>query len=188
MEYAEARLHEHDQGRFVVSVDPVYQFSPQQIRGQISKTYPIIMQQLRDNLDDYVWTDISSPEALGQLRMKTMDRFLSDFPEGKKEGRYLPHELPTLPIEAQTFGLALCSHFLFLYSDHLSAEFHCQAIQEMLRAAGEVRVFPLLTLGREPSPHLDAVCEHFRRSGRTCQIKTADYEFQRGGNQMLRIS
>jgi len=95
--------------------------------------------------------------------------------------------VPDLPLENQAFGLALCSHFLFLYSDHLSDGFHCQAIHEMLRVAEEVRIFPLLTLGRQPSPHLDTVCEHFRKAGRACEIKTADYEFQRDGNQMLRI-
>jgi len=92
-----------------------------------------------------------------------------------------------LPVEDQTFGLALCSHFLFLYSEQLSAEFHCQAIREMLRVAKEIRLFPLLTLGRQHSPHLDLVCDHFRSAGRTCDIEPVDYEFQRGGNEMLRI-
>ena len=177
----------HDQRRSVVSVDPVYQFSPEQIRVQINRTYPTIMHQLRDNLDDYVWTNISSPEELGQLRMKTMNKFLSDYSEGKNESRYVFGELPILPFGDQTFDLALCSHFLFLYSDCLSAEFHYQAIQQMLRTAREVRVFPLLTLGRQPSPYLEEVSERFRQFGRTCTIKTVDYEFQRGGNQMLRI-
>ena len=177
-----------DQCRSVVSVDPVYQFSPEQIRVQINRTYPTIMHQLRDNLDDYVWTNISSPEELGQLRMKTMNKFLSDYSEGKNESRYVFGELPILPFGDQTFDLALCSHFLFLYSDYLSAEFHYQAIQQMLRTAREVRVFPLLTLGRQPSPYLDEVSERFRQFGRTCTIKTVDYEFQRGGNQMLRVT
>ena len=177
----------HAQGHCVVSVDPLYRFSAEEIRGQIDKTYPTIMQQLRENLDDYVWSQIPSPESLGRLRMEVMDRFVADFPQGVKEARYLPHELPSLPFEDQAFGLAVSSHFLFTYSDQLSAEFHCQAIQEMLRVAREVRVFPLLTLGRQPSPHLDVACERLRASGRKIEIKTVGYEFQRGGNQMLRI-
>ena len=177
----------HDLGRSVVSADPIYQFSPEDILARIDQTCPKILQQIRENLDDFVWTRVSSPEALGQLRKEIMDRFLTDFQEGKSAGRYVTCELPVLPFGDQTFGLALCSHFLFLYSDQLSAEFHCQAIQEMLRVAKEIRVFPLLTLGRQYSPHLDHVCEYYSGAGRTCEIETVDYEFQLGGDQMLRI-
>ncbi|MFH0909655.1 MAG: SAM-dependent methyltransferase [bacterium] len=180
-----AEMHSH--GRTVISVDPIYRCSREEIRGRIDKTYPTIMEQLRQNHDDYVWGKISSPEALGQLRMRTMDRFLVDFPQGVKEGRYLPCELPALPFTDQAFSLAVCSHFLFLYSDQLSSEFHDHSVQEMLRVAREVRVFPLLTLGRQASPHLDVICEQLRKSGRACEIKKVDYEFQRGGNHMLRI-
>ena len=43
--------------------------------------------------------------------------------------------------------MALCSHLLFLYSDHLDAAFHRAAIRDLCRVAGEVRIFPLLALG-----------------------------------------
>ena len=119
--------------------------------------------------------------------MKAMDIFLADFSDGPREGRYISAELPNLPFRDQTFNLALCSHFLFLYPDQLSAEFHCRAIEEMLRVAQEARIFSLLTLDRRTSPHLQAVCEHFRSSDRSVEVKAVDYEFQRGGNQMMRI-
>ena len=174
-------------GRTVVSVDPVYQFTAEEIRSRIDATYSTVVEQLHQNLHHYVWTRFPSPEALGRFRMTTMDTFLADFPEGREEGRYLPYSLPDLPFEDRTFDLALCSHFLFLYSGRLSADFHCRALDEMLRVAKEVRVFSLLTLGREASPHLHAVREHLGECGRKHEVKRVDYEFQRGGNQMLRI-
>jgi len=174
-------------GRVVISVDPIYQFSSDEIQGRIDRTYPTVMQQLRDNAGDYVWTHIHSPEALGRLRMESMNRFLADFPKGVREGRYLPHDLPTLPFGKQTFELAVCSHFLFLYSDQLSAQFHLQAIEEMLRVAREIRIFPLQTLGGQPSPYLDAVWDYFHKRRWTCTIRAMDYEFQRAANQMLQI-
>jgi hypothetical protein len=175
------------QGRRVVSVDPLYQFTGDEIRSRIDATYPTMIEQLYENLDDYVWTRIPSPEALGELRMTCMRRFLADFSTGKREGRYLVGSLPQLPFADGSFDLALCAHFLFLYSDQLSAEFHCRAIQEMLRVAREARIFSLLALGGHPSPHLDVVCRELRNSNQDFEIKTVDYEFQRGGNQMLRI-
>ena len=46
------------------------------------------------------------------------------------------------PLADDSFDLALCSHLLFLYTDHLDAAFHIAAVQELLRVAGEVRIFP----------------------------------------------
>lgn len=177
----------HAQGRRVVSVDPIYEFSAEEIRRRIDVTYPTVMDQLYRNLEDYVWTRIPSPRELGRLRLKTMNTFLSDFPKGRKEGRYLASSLFELPFKDDSFDLAVCSHFLFLYSDQLSVEFHCRAMREMMRVAKEARVFSLLTLGRDQSPHLQPVCECVGKLGRSFEIRTVDYEFQRGGNRMLRI-
>lgn len=177
----------HARGKSVISIDPVYQFTAEEIQRRIDAVYPSVMEQLQQNLDDFVWTDIASPAALGKLRLKTMARFLADFPAGKTAGRYQSYSLPTLPFADQTFDLALCSHFLFLYSGQFSADFHCQSIQEMLRVAGEVRIFPLITLEGAPSPHLEKVYKWLAASGLRYEVKTVDYEFQRGGNRMLRI-
>jgi len=174
-------------GKRVISIDPVYQFTADEIQDRIDAVYPTVMAQLEQNLDDFVWTSIVSAKALGKLRLKTMARFLVDFPAGKTAGRYQACSLPSLPFADQAFDLALCSHFLFLYSGQLSADFHCQAIQEMLRVAGEVRIFPLITLERLPSPHMEVVCKRLAASGFRYEVQTVDYEFQRGGNQMLRI-
>jgi len=53
-----------------------------------------------------------------------------------------------------SFDLALCSHFLFLYSDQLSKQFYVQAIREMCRGASEVRIFPSIALDNRTSPHV----------------------------------
>ncbi len=177
----------HARGKRVISIDPVYQFTADEIQDRIDTVYPTVMEQLQQNLDDFVWTSIVSPKALGRLRLKTMARFLVDFPAGKTAGRYQACSLPVLPFDNRTFDLALCSHFLFLYSRQFSADFHCQAIQEMLRVAGEVRIFPLITLESQPSPHLESICKWLTTSDLRHEVKTVDYEFQRGGNRMLRI-
>jgi len=57
----------------------------------------------------------------------------------------------------------------------------------MLRVAREVRIFPLLALDGAISPYLSLVCEEFGSRGFDVQIVKVDYEFQRGGNQMLVI-
>ena len=174
-------------GGNVVSVDPIYVFDAAQIRSRVSDTYETVMTQMRKNKSDYVWGAIPSVEQLGNVRMSAMETFLADFEIGKQEGRYIAGELPSLPFESGQFDIALSSHFLFLYSAHLSAEFHLQALQEMLRVAHEVRVFPLLTLDSTPSPHLDFVSKYLEDRGFDVEVKRVPYEFQRGGNEMLVI-
>jgi SAM-dependent methyltransferase len=174
-------------GGRIVSLDPVYAFDADQIRGRIAETCETVLTQLRRNRDDFVWGVIPSVEALGSLRMAAMETFLADFDAGKRAGRYMPGELPSLPFADGEFDLALSSHFLFLYSDLLSARFHLEALREMLRVACEVRVFPLVTLANEKSPHLGFVTEQLASLGYGAEVRKVSYEFQRGGNEMLVI-
>ncbi len=94
-----------------------------------------------------------------------MERFLGDYEVGRKSGRYFAAELPSLPFRNRAFGLALCSHFLFLYSDQLGQEFHLTSIHEMCRVADEVRVFPLQTFDGARSRHVTPVMESLERRG-----------------------
>ncbi|WP_019867853.1 class I SAM-dependent methyltransferase [Methylovulum miyakonense] len=174
-------------GGNIVSVDPVYGFSADQIRCRIAGTYETVMAQLHQNHRDYVWDTIPSVEQLGQIRMFAMETFLADFGSGKQAGRYVAGELPHLPFADKTFDMALSSHFLFLYSAHLSADFHIRALLDMLRVSDEVRVFPLLALDGLPSPHLPVVEDQLAQQGFRTAVKRVPYEFQRGGNDMLVI-
>ena len=175
------------QGHRVVSCDPLYQFTAAQIQERIDATYQEVIGQTRRNQERFVWNSIPSVDALGQIRMAAMSNFLDDYAQGALEGRYVTAELPSLPFQAASFDLALCSHFLFLYSDNFSCEFHFQAIQAMCYVAHEARIFPLLTYNAEPSPHLEPLGAQLKVAGYDAVIETVPYEFQRGGNKMLRV-
>ena len=72
------------------------------------------------------------------------------------------------------------------YSNILSADFHVDSIVEMRRVASQVRVFPLVTqFDGETSPHLEAVIDRLNARGFQVEVRKVDYEFQKGGNQML---
>ncbi len=184
---ASFNAHMHRHGGHMLSCDPLYQFSAQQIHEHIEATYENVMEQTRKNWAQFVWDQIESPEQLGQIRMGAMRDFLADYKQGKREGRYVAGELPTVPFAPGAFDLALCSHFLFLYSDNLSQDFHMLAIMDMLRVAKEVRIFPLLTYNAEPSPYLEPVCAELAQAGYKVSIEPVPYEFQRGGDRMMRV-
>jgi Methyltransferase domain len=166
---------------------PLYEFDAQVVRGRITETYEQVLEQTRRNLDEFVWDTIRSVDELGVVRMEAMQNFLADFEAGRLQGRYIQADLPALPFPDKSFDLAVCSHFLFLYSEQLTAEFHQAAIIELCRVASEVRIFPLLALGGRPSPHISPVTECLRSQGLEVTKERALYEFQRGGNQMMRV-
>ncbi len=58
----------------------------------------------------------------------------------------------------------------------------------MLRVADEVRIFPLMTLNNIYSPHLDKVREALSERGYESEIIKTEYEFQQGGDEMLKVS
>jgi hypothetical protein len=172
-------------GGRIVSVDPIYAYDTRQIRDRIDETYETVLSELRRNRADYVWSTITSVDALARVRMSAMGCFLSDYAGGRREGRYVAGELPSLPFDGAVFDIALSSHFLFLYSAHLSLDFHIESLTEMLRVASEARIFPVLTLAGVKSPYLDAVIEAFRSPHFEAELRRVPYEFQRGGNEML---
>jgi SAM-dependent methyltransferase len=174
-------------GGVVVSCDPIYRYDVEQIRARIASTSDRILEQTRQNAGEFIWTAIRSVDELRAIRMAAMDDFLDDYVNGKSQGRYIDAELPKLPFPDSSFGLALCSHFLFLYTVQLGEAFHRLAVREMCRVAREVRIFPLLALGATPSPLVAAVVDECASQGFAASIERVPYEFQRGGNEMMRI-
>jgi ubiquinone/menaquinone biosynthesis C-methylase UbiE len=146
------------QGMRIVSVDPLYAFRTEEIRARIEEATP------------------------------TTERFLTDYDEGLNQGRYVTGSVSDLPFPDGSYDLALCSHFLFLYSEQHNLAFHLKAILELTRVAEEVRIFPLLELGGTESRHVAAAKMALQRSGLKVEKVRVDYEFQRGGNEMLKIS
>ncbi|WP_026362534.1 hypothetical protein [Cycloclasticus pugetii] len=170
----------------VVSVDPIYQFTAEEIRSRIDTVYPQVMEQVANNTIDYVWKDIANVEAMGKIRMGAMQIFLNDYEHGKKSGRYVNSALPMLPFKDHAFELALCSHYLFLYSGHVDRAQHLLSMKELCRIATEVRVYPLLSLGdNQVSPHLKPVMTALKESGFEVSLSAVPYEFQKGASEML---
>ena len=74
-------------GASVVSCDPIYRWSADEIRRRIDQTYERIMEQTRQNQHEFVWGAIRSVDELGRVRMAAMGEFLSDYPPGSHQGR-----------------------------------------------------------------------------------------------------
>ena len=178
-------------GFTVVSCDPVYACTGDEIGRRVEAACETLIAQVRAAADRFVWDFHRDSDDLRLHRLAASRRFLGDFDRGRQEGRYLAAALPALPFANGAFRLAVVSHLLFLYSEHLDATFHVDSVFELLRVADEVRIFPLLTLERRWSPHIDTVRAALEEAGHTVEIIVSQYEFQHApdhaGNRMMRI-
>ncbi len=170
----------------VTSFDPIYCFAKEELQARIEEVRGIVMKQMAENKDNYIWTKIKSLDELENIRMSAMELFLKDYEQGKKEGRYIYHELPDkTDFEDNTFDIGLSSHFLLMYTE-LGFDFHIKAISEMLRICKEIRIFPVVDLDANKSRLTNRIIEYFDKNYKTELFKT-DYEFQKGGDTMLSI-
>lgn len=174
-------------GWSVVAADPLYGFSKEAIAAQIQAARPEIMAGLETARARFRWDHYGNLENLEATRLSSMKFFLEDYEEGLAEGRYIPASLPDLPLAGDAFDIALCSHFLFTYSEAFDLDFHNAALSELLRVASEVRVFPLLDLDGEISPYLVPVIARLTDAGHAVERLKVPYEFQLGGDEMLRV-
>lgn len=173
-------------GLDVVASDPIYQFESAAIRRRFEETALAMREGMRSAAYRFRWNFYGSEEAVHRRRREALEFFLADF-EGKRGTRYIPASLPELPFDNDAFGLALSSHFLFLYGDELDCEFHIAAVRELARVAREVRIFPLINLDGRPSSHLPAVMSELETAGLFPELVPVPFEFQIGATKMLRV-
>jgi hypothetical protein len=174
-------------GIAVIAVDPVYRAGGELIRARFEAVRPALEEGMRRAAHRFVWDSFATPADIVRHRRLALERFLGDFEAGKRAGRYRVGELPALPFAADSFGLALCSHLLFLYSDELDEAFHLAAVSELLRLAGEVRIYPLVDMAGEPSRHLEPVIRALRERDVNCTLVDVPYRIQQGAVQMLQL-
>lgn len=173
-------------GYSITSFDPIYQFSKADLQKRIDDVRITVMQQMRENRDNYVWKNIKTLEELENVRMSAMRLFLADFENGKQDGRYIYHELPDrLMYTDNAFDIGLSSHFLLMYTA-LGYDFHIQAMTEMLRVCKEIRIFPIVDLDANETDLIAKVIDYFEQRYHI-EIRKTQYEFQKGDNKLLII-
>jgi len=74
-------------GRSVVSCDPIYAFSKEQIARRVEDTYDPIIEQVRRNAQNYVWSDFRDPDAQYHLARMMLDN--GPFRDPRQAARWL---------------------------------------------------------------------------------------------------
>ncbi|MBI5043433.1 MAG: class I SAM-dependent methyltransferase [Nitrospirae bacterium] len=179
----------HQLGLDVTACDIMYNHSVNELIEKSKKDIQHVFEKFDEAEHLYVWDYYRNKEDVIALRKKALKLFSEDFPAGFKEKRYIHGELPHLPFPDKSFSLVLSGNFLFLYGDRLDLDFHKACMKELVRVcSGEVRIFPLVGLDAKPYPYLDEILSFLDFAGVKSEIVKAPFEFQKGANQMLKIS
>ena len=176
------------QGWNVTAADRIYGLDADTIEAKCAVDLYEVMGKLPPVADKYVWETIPDIPTLTAERERAYTAFVADY---RLQGlqRYVPTTLPQTDFADNQFTLALVSHFLLLYDDHLDDDFHKATLTELLRVTSrEVRIFPLINLHYQRSPIVAQWMADPDFANCTFEVVPVDYEFLKGGNELLRIS
>lgn len=177
----------NSKGYDVTASDRIYCFSAEEIEEKCSKDLALTMKRLSDVKDLYKWEFYKNIGDLEKERKKAYTRFIEDFKQ-KLDTVYIKTEYPKSNFKDKRFTIALVSHFLFIYDEHLDYEFHKQTIKEIVRTTSkEIRIFPIVNLKGEKSMFVNRIMNDDDFTMCKMQIIKVDYEFVKGGNEMLTI-
>ncbi len=175
------------QGGHVTSFDPIYRHPLDKVQVCLCEAKRRMLGEAEKNPFHDIKTATITIDEIEKHHQNATRIFFDDFEEGKKQGRYIGHELPyRIPFQDGTFDLGLSSHFLMLYPK-LGINFHFQAMEEMLRTCHEIRVFPIMNQSGKHTGLTDKVIGHFCDDYKVRLLEAACH-FMNGGNQMLVIS
>ncbi|SFS42329.1 hypothetical protein SAMN04488601_101525 [Paenibacillus sp. 453mf] len=173
-------------GGHVKSADIAYVYPWDTLYEKGKEDIKHAMEQMSKAKDQYEWTYFSEMKELLDHRTQALETSIIDMKANPEN--YIETELPQLPFQDKQFDLILSAHFLFMYGERLSMQFHLDTLQEMMRVAGEeIRVYPIVQLDGRRYPFLEDIHSYVRREGWTSELVNVNYEFQRGANQMLRL-
>ncbi len=172
----------------VIACDSLYALSSDALHTQVDDTFQATLAKVKTHESEFVWESISSVDELAERRLSGIHRFMKDYEQGRAERRYLPNPLIKLPFTDAQFQLALCSHALFGHRRDAELAEHQQIVEELCRVAEEVRIFPLLDNNGELSPLVGPLVLLLQQANYGVEILEVDYQFQKMGNAMLKIT
>ena len=171
----------------VVAVDMLYNEEPDVLADKCQAHLELLIDHIGliadVSVDGSVWSFFKDVDDLKEQRKLACDEFIRDYRDHRD--RYVPAELTNLPFDDNSFNLVLSSHLLFIYDHRLDYDFHLNTIKEMLRVSSEeLRIYPLVNRGIK-SLYVNRIISDLEYLD--VDILKVDYEFRKGGNEMMVI-
>lgn len=169
-----------------VAVDPHYVDSAGELTRQIGDDYERMFAQMRTKSQLFRLKSFPSLAAAASDRRTAATRFLADYENNARHGRYVRGALPHLPFLDGAFDLVLCAHLLFIYAVHFDFEWHVAACTELARVSnGEVRIHPVCGADGRPYAELARLRSAMAERGIATMVTRVPYEFFAGSHSTL---
>lgn len=179
----------HQRGYDVSACDILYNLAPSELLKKGTGDIEYVFRKFNNASHLFTWMFYKDKEHVMSLRKEALRQFIGDYQQSRKNGRYKKADLMRLPYPDNKFNIVLSSHFLFLYGDRQGLDFHILCLEEMIRvSSGEIRIFPLVGLDGQPFIYLDEILSFLQSARTRPEIVKVPFEFQTGGNSMLKIT
>ncbi len=171
-------------GYDVTALDILYNEDPDVLSDKYNKHMEVLIEGL-SSVDSFVWNFFSDIEDLREKRDNAFRQFIEDYKQ-HMGSRYIKANLTNLPFPDNKFSMVLCSHLLFIYDHRLDYTFHLNTIKELVRVtSNEVRIYPLVKNKGLKSNFVKRIVNDIQDVN--ISIVKVDYEFRKGGNEMMKI-
>jgi hypothetical protein len=167
-----------------VAVDPLYDRPAAQLAVQVRADHHRMFAPARPQL----FRRKSGPSfaAVEADRRLAAARFLADYDNNLRHGRYVRAALPQLPFLDQGFSLVLCAHLLFRSAARFDYAWHLAACRELVRvSAGEARIHPVGGPGGRPYAELGRLCTDLAADGVRAELVPVGHQGSTGRGRML---
>jgi hypothetical protein len=172
------------QGKRIVSCDPAYHFSTQQMQQHAQQILQHNIQHLQQH-QNILSNNQAIDEIIQRWRHST-EVFLADYATGKQQGRYRIIELPPAPEPDGAFELLFCTDLLF--NSSVRALYSPQnLINALIGLATDVRIFPLSDEKNVIAGELGPILLAFQQQNFGVEIRAVNSSQRRDANAMLRI-
>jgi hypothetical protein len=174
-------------GAVAIAIDSSYALGQAGLAEQLDANIVAGLTIVDHHPDRFTWRWYGDRASRDELRRRSAARFLTS--SRGPTGHYVAGELPRLPVRDRAADLVLCSHLLFTWSDVLDRDWHRDAILELARIGGEVRIFPVVVQGTGADIEwLPDLCHELGAAGLDMEQRQVPYEFQVGADRMLVVS
>lgn len=177
----------YQQGRQVTSIDSLFDLSHTVLTQEVDTIFENTLKQIQLNQEYYNLKAYGDLKGLIAHRKKGLEQFFSDYPVGLEQGRYRSFDGLPLAYDNYAFNLALVCHHLFVGHDLKDLDEHVAIIKELVRVAGEVRIFPLIDKYGQTSNLLGPVLLALQQLEVGTEVKEVPSQLQPTGNAMLKV-
>lgn len=171
----------------IMAADIAYQFGPDELELKGVKDLEHAKVRLQEAQGEYIWDYYCTVEGHQKHREEALSQSSQhrrQFPE-----KYMYAEFPKLPFADQSVDLTLSAHFLFMYADRLSKQFHEESLLELMRITREeIRIFPLVDLSSRRYEALDELIQLAISKGWVAEELKSDYQFQKHADHYLKLT